>query len=439
MADTSSLPLSNMRVLAIALPVVLSNATVPVLGLVDTYVIGQLGDPVAIGAVAMGAVIITSIFWMFGFLRMGTTGLTAQAVGQGDAGETTLLLTRALMIGLAAGGLCIAVQWPLFYAVFALSPASPEVEMLAQGYLEIRVLGAPAAIAVYGISGWLVGQGRTGALLLLQISVNGLNILLDCWFVLGLSWGVSGVALATLAAEYFGLLFGLWLVRDGFKSGLWRNWARVFDGVKLRRMALVNRDIMLRSMLLTGGFVLFSFLGSSFSNEILAANQILLQFLHVTAYALDGFALAAETLVGQAVGARNRLGLRRAVWLTGMWGGISVSLSALGFAVLGGLLIQEMTTSLAVQDVALRYLPWMVLAPLTGVLAWMMDGVFIGATRTREMRDMMCISFCGFLISLWITIPMWGNHGLWFSINILFILRGITLLWCYPNIERDLS
>ncbi|MDF1854490.1 MATE family efflux transporter [Pseudooceanicola sp.] len=427
--------LSNRRVLRIAFPIVLSNATVPILGAVDTGVVGQLGEAGPIGAVGIGAVTITSIYWAFGFLRMGTTGLVSQAHGEGDRSEVAALLTRGLMLAWAGGLLLILLQLPIFAAAFSLSPASAEVESLAAGYLRIRIYSAPFAISVYVLTGWLIAQERTAGMLAIQVVMNGVNILLDLWFVLGLGWGVSGVAVATLISEASGAALGLWLCRAAFRDPAWRDWPRVFDRVRLKHMAVVNTDIMIRSMLLLSIFTSFMFFGAQFGDVQLAANQVLLQFLHITAYALDGFAYAAETLVGQALGARARPALRRAALLTSGWGGLSCLAMALTFAMAGGPMIDLMTTAPEVRIAAREFLPWMVIAPLTGCMAWMLDGIFVGATRSRDMRNMMLISASAYFAAAFLLIPIWGNHGLWIAFHVSFLLRGLTLLARYPALE----
>ena len=435
--QTNSKDLSHKRVLGVAIPIVLANATIPILGAVDTAVVGQLGLAVPIGAVGIGAIIITAIYWLFGFLRMGTTGLTAQAIGSGDKPETSALLVRGVIIGFTAGLILIIAQVPIFLGALQLSPASMEVESLAQKYLQIRVYSAPAAIALFGITGWLIAKEKTREVLLLQLALNGINITLDLVFVLKLGWGVEGVAIATLIAEWSGLIFGLWLAREGFNNGYWKNWIQIFDRVRLIQMAKVNSDIMIRSILLEIGFVSFLFLGSSFDDATLAANQVLIQFLHITAYALDGFAFAAEALVGQALGAKNRPLFRRAVIMTSQWGLGSVILMALAFFVFGNSIINIMTTAQDVRTVGYEYLPWMVIAPLAGAAAWMLDGIFIGATRTADMRNMMFISFCIYLIALALLLPSYGNHGLWASLIIFSIARGVTLGFKYPALEKS--
>ena len=427
--------ITHKRVLSIAFPIVLANATVPILGAVDTGVVGQLGDPVPIGAVGIGAIILTSIYWLFGFLRMGTTGMTSQALGREDQGEVDALLIRALIVGTCAGLLFILAQLPIFAAGFWISPASAAVEDSARQYMAIRVWSAPAAIALFGINGWLIASERTRSVLVLQLWMNGLNIVLDLYFVLGLGWGVGGVATATFIAEWSGLALGLWFCRDVFRRPHWNAWPRVLDRARLWTMAAVNRDILLRSLFMEAIFVSFLFFGARFGDVPLAANQILLQFLHVTAYALDGFAFSAETLVGQAFGAKNATRLRRAAKLTSLWGLIVVVVFAAAVWAFGPFVIELMTTSDPVRTEAKALLPWMVACPILGLAAWMLDGIFIGATRTADMRNMAAVSATIYFAAVW-ALDDYGNDGLWMALLISLVARGVTLGARYPALER---
>jgi len=429
--------LTHRRVLAIALPIVLSNATVPILGVVDTGVVGQLGEAAPIGAVGIGAIILSAVYWLFGFLRMGTTGLTSQASGAGDADEVDALLSRALLIGISAGLVMIVAQVAIFQGAFRVSPASAEVEALAHDYMAIRIWSAPATIALYGITGWLIAQERTRAVLVIQVGMNGANIALSYYLGLGLGWGVAGVAWATFFAEWGGLVLGLWFCRGVFGRAAWKSAARVFDTVRLRHMALVNSDILIRSVLLQAVFVSFLFFGSGFGDVQLAANQILMQFLQVTAYALDGFAFSAEALVGQALGARARGALRRSAALSSLWGAIVCAALAVSFAIFGGAVIDIMTTAPDVRAVARSYLPYMVAAPIVGVAAWMLDGIFIGATRTRDMRNMMVVSAAIYFATVIPLMAAFQNHGLWIGLLLNFVVRGATLGWKYPALEAE--
>jgi MATE family multidrug resistance protein len=434
---TSAGSITHKRVLSIAVPIVLSNATVPILGAVDTGVVGQLGQAAPIGAVGLGTVILSSIFWLFGFLRMGTTGLVAQARGAGDTGEVSALLSRVIMIAFAGGIVLIAFQTPILWAAFQVAPASSEVETLARSYIAIRIWSAPFAIAVFGLTGWLIASERSRAVLALQLWMNGLNIVLDMWFVLGLGWGVEGVAIATVIAEMTGAMFGLYLCRPALKHPDWKSWSKVFDVVRLTNMARVNTDIMIRSILLLTIMVSFAFFGAGFGDLTLAANHILMQFVSITAFAMDGFAFTAEVIVGQALGARSRETLRRGAIMSSIWGlGASLAMMFV-FAVFGGAIIDVMTTAPDVQAEARRYLPWMVVVPVIGLGAWMLDGIFIGATRTRDMRNMSAVSLAVYLAAVYALTPLFGAHGLWAALLISYVARGLTLAWKYPALERQ--
>lgn len=417
---------THARMWRIAGPIVLSNATVPLLGAVDTGVVGQLGQAAPIGAVGLGAVILATVYWVFGFLRMGTSGLAAQAQGAGDGAERAAVLMRALIVGLGAGLALILLQLALVAGAFSLAPASAEVEALTRQYLAIRIWGAPATIALYAVTGWLVGVERTRAVFLLQLWINGVNILLDLWFVLGLGWGVPGVAAATLIAEWTGLAFGLWFCRDAFGPVLAAAWGRLGDRVALVRMFAVNRDIMIRSVALQLCFTAFVFLGARHGDVTLAANQVLLQFLGILSYALDGFAFAAETLVGQAIGAKAAREVRQAVRLALMWTFWSGVVLGLGFWLAGPWLIDLMATAPDVRAEARHYLPWIVAAPIFGALAWAYDGIYIGALLTQEMRRLMLIAAGAYVVALGVTWPL-GNHGLWAAMMVLFAVRSVLM------------
>ena len=434
--STTTAEISHKRLLRIAFPIVIANATVPLLGAVDVAVIGQIGQAAPLGAVGLGAVILTTLYWIFGFLRMSTSGLAAQAHGAGDLAERTAVLLRALLIGAVAGLALILLQIPLFWAAFQAAPASQAVEGYARTYLGIRIWGAPATIMLYALSDWLIALERTRAVLMLQLVQNGLNVGLNLWFVLGLHWGVGGVATATQIAEWGGLALALWLARDGFGAVLGQAWGRVFHAAPLRAMFQASRDIMGRSVLLQLSFTSFVFLGARFGDVTLAANHVLMQFLELTAYALDGFAFAAEALVGQAVGAQAWGQARRAKAIAMQWGFAGAALMALMFAVFGGPIIALMTTAQDVQAEALRYLPWLVAAPVLGVASWILDGVFIGALLTGAMLRAMLIAVAIYAVGLVVLIPLAGNHGLWAALMLLNLLRALTLWRALPAALR---
>ncbi len=426
--------ITHARVLKVAGPIIISNATVPLLGAVDTAVIGQLGQAAPLGAVGLGAVILATLYWAFGFLRMSTSGLAAQAKGAGDEAEVSATLLRALIVGLVAGLGLVVLHVPLIWAAFQIAPATSEVEGFARTYLAIRIWGAPATIALYALTGWLIALERTRAVLFLQVWQNGLNIGLDLWFVMGLGWGIGGVASATLIAEWTGLGLGLFLARQAFGPILKAAWARVPNPAALRQTFRASRDIMARSVILQLSFTTFVFLGARFGTATLAANHVLLQFLEITAFALDGIAFAAETLVGQAMGARAVAEVRRACLLSFQWGFVGAGVMALAFLLAHGPIIDLLTTAPDVRAQARIYVPWLVAAPLIGVASWIYDGIFIGALLTRHMLRAMALSVAIYALALVLLVPNFGNHGLWAALMILLVARAVTLWRASPAI-----
>ena len=432
------LDITNKRVLTIAIPIVLSNITVPILGAVDTAVVGQLGKAAPVAAVGVGAIIITSFYWLFGFLRMGTTGLVAQAVGSKDESEVRAYLLRALILGLLAGLFIFTLRTPLMELGLWISPASSDVEELAQKYISIRVWSAPAAIGLYGIVGWLIALERTKSVLFLQFFMNGVNVLLDIWFVLVLNWGVQGVAIATVIAEVSALILGLLICYDRFKDKSWPTLRIVFSIARLKNMLSINLDILLRSIILEVIFVSFLLYGGKFGDVKLAANQVLLQFLHIAAHGLDGFALAAETLVGQAFGKKDRSILRKSIIVSSKLAFLLSCIMAISFLLFGSSLIDLMTTAENVRLEAKSYIIFITLVPILGVSAYMLDGIFIGATKTKDMRNMMFITLIFYVIAVLLLVPYFQNTGLWSALLISFIVRGATLAFRYPSLEKSI-
>ena len=370
---------------------------------------------------------------------MGVSGLTAQALGEKNIIEANALLIRSLIIGFVVGLFFIILQSPLFFGALYISPASEDVKFLAKDYLNIRIYSGPAVIGLYGITGWLIAKERTKSIFLIQFLMNAINISLDLVFVLQLEMGVEGVAYASLIAEWSGFLIGLWLTKEAFGKSTWKNKKYIFDTILLKKMAIVNTDILIRTLLLQAAILSFIFLGSSFDDNTLAANQILIQFLHISSYGLDGFAVASESLVGKAVGAKKINDLRQTVKVTSIWGAITIIFMTAFFGIFGDIFIKLMTTSIDIQNITTQYLPWMIMAPLAGGASWMLDGIFIGATRTTDMRNMMIISFIVYIISIIIFLPYFGNHGLWLALIIFYITRGITLGLRYNKIEISLT
>ena len=436
-ATGDTAPISHARILALAGPIILSNVSVPLLGVVDTAIVGRLDDPAFIGAVAVGATLFSFLYWSFGFLRMGTTGLTAQARGARDGIEVTACLARALMIAGAAGGALILLQALLAAGAFPLMDASAEVEGHARTYFAIRIWSAPAALGMFALVGWFVGLSRTRTVLVLQLLLNGLNIALDLVLGLWMGWGVVGVAVGTVIAEWTATLTGLAIALAHARKTPLPSWAQIVERARLVRTIAVNRDIMIRSILLLLAFAIFTREGARAGDLTLAANAVLIHFFHVSAYALDGFAFAVEALVGEAIGGKNRNALRRAVRLTTLWSAGAALFASLVYLAAGGLVIDLLTILPEVRAEARVYVLWAALAPLTGVWCFLLDGIFIGATRGREMRNAMIAAFAVYLAAWATLIPAFGNHGLWATIHVFFIARALTLLVYYPRVVGD--
>ena len=428
------------RIWRLAWPIIISNVSASLLGAADTAVMGHLPDAAYIGAVAVGALILSYLQWIFGFLRMSTTGLTAQAFGARDMGELRALLARSLLLAIAIAGILVALQAPMGRLAFAIIDPSDRVGALSMAYFDIRIWGLPGALAIFAVTGWLIGIQRTGAALLLQLGFNGLNLALDLLFVLGFGWGVEGVAAGTVIAEYSGLGIGLWLVRGTLGgSGGHIEWSTVLDRARLRALLGINLNVFIRSILIVSAIAYMTVIGARLGDTILAANAILLLFETFTGQALDGFAFAAEALVGSAIGARDRARYRSAVRVAGLWSLVAAIVFALVFAIMGGAIIASLTNLPEVRAAALEYLPWAVVAPLVLVWGYLLDGIFIGATRSAEMRKAMILSVLVYAGALWLLVPVWGNHGLWAAFIVLAAARALTLAPFYPRIERAIT
>jgi MATE family multidrug resistance protein len=428
------------RIWRLAGPIILSNVSVPLLGIVDTAVMGHLPGPQYIGAVAVGAVIFHVVYWGMGFLRMGTTGFTAQALGANDADEVRATLTRALIVAVLLGVALIAVQRPIAWAALPLIKASPQVEPLTDLYFSIRIWGAPAALANFVFVGWFVGIHNTRAALVLQIVMNGVNIVLDLWFVPGLGWGVEGVAIATLIAEIGAVALGAALVMRNLLpiGGRWRR-ALILDAGRIRKMMSLNRDIFIRSLCLMGSFAVFTSVGARIGDVALAANAVLFNFQIFMAYALDAFAFAAEALVGSAIGAGDRTRYRTAVRVTSVWALVFAAGFAVFYAMAGASVIDAITDIEPVRAAARDYLPWAIVLPLISVWSFQLDGIFIGATRGSDMRNAMMLSTFAYIATLAVLVPWLGNHGLWIAFTVFMVARAITLGALFPAIGRSIE
>ncbi len=423
---------THRGVLAIAVPMTLAYLSTPLLGVVDTAVIGRLGEAHLIGAVAVGAMIFDVIFTTFNFLRSGTTGLTAQALGADDETAETAALYRAGLIAIGSSILLLLLQGPLLDVALKVIGASAAVEQETRHYFHVRMLGTPFALTNYVILGWFLGLGRARTGLLLQVLLNGLNIALDSWFVLGLGWGVTGIAAGTVISEATTTLVGALLAARLLGPRLRVAWAVIAERAGLLRTFGLNRDIMIRSFSLLAAFTLFTAGGARQGDIVLAANAILMNFFFAGSYFLDGFATAAEQLAGRALGARYEPAFRRAVSLTSVWGFGLAGLMSLVLLTGGPTFIDLLTTAPDVREIAGRYLVWAAFTPVFGVLAFEFDGVYIGATWSGDMRNMMLLSLAVFVVAAWAAVPALGNDGLWLALTLFLLVRGVTLAARYP-------
>lgn len=426
---------THARVLSIAVPMTLANLTTPLLGIVGTAIVGQLGEAHLLGAVAISAVVFDCVFWLFGFLRMGTVALTAQALGAGDPIEQRAVLARALVMAGGIGALLLLLQWPIAWAAYEIMGASAAVTEAAQVYFFVRIWSAPVTLANYAILGWLIGLARTDLALALQVAINLVNMAATALFVLSLGWGVAGAALGTMVAETAGLIAGLALAWQLGRRALPLSWATVLDTAKLIRMVAVNRDIMIRTAALITAFTFFMAQGARSGDTMLAANAVLYNLVLIAAYFLDGFATAAEQLCGRAVGARDPRAFTLAVRMAIGWGFVCALVVSTVFVTAGPWLIALMTTSPEVREAAQQFLLFAALAPLAGVFAYAFDGIYIGATWTRDMRNLMLVSLALYLASWWISQPF-GNAGLWIALLTFLAARGILQALRYPALLR---
>jgi MATE family multidrug resistance protein len=415
--------ISHRIVFGIAAPMTLAHLSTPLLGLADTAVIGQVGDAALIGAVALSAVLFDFLFWGFGFLRMGTAGLTAQALGADDGPEQRAVFLRALVMAGVLGLAVVSLQAAIAAAAFPLLGGSPAVTAAAKLYFSIRVWSAPFAFGNYAVLGWLIGMGRTTTGLFLQIGINLVNILLCILFTLGLGWGVAGTALATALSEACAAVIGLVVVAAHFGGRFGVPASIVFDKAKFVRMIAINRDIMLRTLALLAAWLFFARQGALAGDVTLAANAILNNFFLLGGYFLDGVATAAEQLCGRSMGANNRPAFETAVRYSIFWSLLlAVGMSALLFLA-GGAFIDFMARSAAVREEARHFLGYAAFAPVAGSLAFTFDGVYIGATWNGAMRNLMVLALACYFVLWWLLQPL-GNHGLWLALIGFLVARG---------------
>ncbi len=440
MRKPAASPYTHRNIRALAAPMILSNVTVPLLGLVDTAVMGHLPDPRYLAAVAVGGTIFSFLFMGLNFLRMGTTGLAAQARGAGDGDLARAVLAQALIIALGLASLLLLIQRPT--GQLAMWLIAPEAQVVAPAwtYFTVRIWAAPAVLANFALIGWFIGMQNTRAPLYIMLLINLSNIGLSLLFVVGLGYRTGGVAAASVLAEFAGLTLGAWLVgRELATFGGSLKRLRVLDPAGLRRIFSVNANLLVRTLSLMFVFGFLTAQGARQGTAVLAANAILIQFQYFMAYALDGFAHAAEALVGRALGERNPAGFQRAVRLSLIWSAsVAVCFSTV-YAVSGNSIITLLTGQADLRALTAEFLPWIVLSPLVSFWSFLFDGVFVGATWAREMRNTMLFSaFVVFVPAFYLgQLAGMGNHGLWLAFVIFMAARALTMGRAYRHLRTQ--
>lgn len=421
----------------------LANALAPVVGLVDTFVIGRYVGTAGLAGIGLGAVIYGIAYWGFGFLRMSTAGLTAQSDGANNQRDVQAHLLRAVPLGIAIGLSVFVLQTLLLVLAFKVFTADAVIETHAEVYIRARLWGLPATLGSIALMGWFVGVGRAGRALSMQIVLNVVNIILSPIFVIAMGWGLYGVAIASAVAEWFGLAAGLMLARaEVMRRGGWAvgvtDKSVLLDIGALKKLGVTNSNIFIRTMTLTIGFSFFGNAAASEGKVFLAANHIHMQFITMVALVLDAFAHTAEAVTGSAFGAKNKARFDRAVRLTTEFSAMFAVLSSALIWLGGPYVIALLTKDPAVIDTAMTYLPFSALVPVLGFAAYQMDGIFIGTTQTRAMRNAGIASVAIYIIAHYILQPQFGPHGLWAAFLVYYIARAVMLGLYYPSITKQM-
>ena len=426
------------KIWGIAWPAILSNISVPLLGLVDSAILGHLGSSKYLGAVAVGAALLSFLYWGFSFLRMGTTGLVARAEGAGDSYGSILVLIRSSALALALAVLVILLHHPLISLGLALMSPAPELQTLAQSYAGIRIASAPAVLVTYTVVGWFIGRQNTRWPMLIVVITNGANIGLDFFLIMGLGMNSDGAALATVIAEYLGCgvaLFAVYKQLPAIDTALLKG--DLLDVSAYKQLLNSNRHLFVRTICLLFSFAFFIAQGENYGNEVLAANTLMMQLLMLAAYGMDGFAFAAEGLAGQRLGGRDLLAFERAVKRCTLWTMATALAMSLSFALLQPLLIDVLTGIDSVKELMSQFFPWLIVLPLLAAPSYLLDGVFIGAAETRYMMSTMLLSVGLVYLPLWYLFSGLGNHGLWLAFTGFNLARGVSLYYWYRRLTHE--
>ena len=421
--------------LSLSIPIILANLAQPVLSAVDTAIAGHMADIAVLGGVALGGLFFSFVFWGFGFLRMGTTGLVAQALGAGEDEALRATVLRAFTLALAFGLVLLAIRTPLIHGVIALLGGSATVQAHAIEYCSARIWSAPFVLSNFVVLGYLLGAQQARLALLVQVVINIVNVVAVLLFVYTFQWGIAGIGAATACADTVGFVLGVTLLLMLRPRGLPPiQWSAIFERDAMLHMIGINRDIFVRTACLLISFGWFAHAGAKLGDTVLAANALLLNFQTFMAYALDGFANAAEALVGAALGARHRAALREAIRVTLIWTGGGALAFSLCYLVVGPWIIDQLTDQPAVRATARVFLLWAAASPLLSSWSFALDGMFIGATRTRDMMVSMAIAMAAFLIAAFSLERLFGNHGLWAAFMVFMIVRAATLAVRVPKL-----
>lgn len=417
----------HKEILRIALPAIVSNITVPLLGLIDVAIVGHLGAASYIGAIAVGGMLFNIIYWIFGFLRMGTSGLTSQAYGANDVQECRRLLARSIGIGLLTAFLLIILQYPIERAALFIIGPTEEVRQLASIYFRICIWGAPAILGLYSFSGWFIGMQNSRYPMFIALAQNLANIAASLILVYGYGLKIEGVAIGTLIAQYAGLLMAYLLWKRGYAhTGIAEGMRTLLNREAMTRFFQVNKDIFLRTLCLVSVTLYFTSAGASQGEIILAVNTLLMQLFTLFSYFMDGFAYAGEALTGKYIGANEPQALKRMIRRLFQWGtGIAITFTLL-YGLGGESFLQLLTDEQIVIEAARSYRYWTLLIPIAGYAAFLLDGIFIGATVTTLMLRGMCIATVGFFVTYLALRTSIGNHALWLAFIIYLSLRGIA-------------
>ncbi len=420
----------NKSILKLAIPNIVTNITVPLLGLVDLALMGQLDNPVYIGAIALGSIIFNIIYASFNFLRMGSTGFTAQAWGAKLKDEVSLVLIRSLLVAMGLALMLICLQYPIQWISFLILDGSNEVRILAQEYFYIRIWAAPATIGLYAFFGWFLGVQNAKIPMIIALVVNVVNIVLNMVFVLILKMTSDGVALATVIAQYSGLLIAVIFFTTKYKEYLKIYPIKVvLQTQSIIRFFKVNSDIFIRTLLLLLTLAFFTNTSAKMGDNILAINTLLFQFFFIFSYFADGFAFAGEALTGKAFGANNKVLLKQTITKLFHWGWGAAILTSLVYLISIDTLMSFLTTNQLILETAKDFNIWVIIIPLTSTAAFIWDGIYVGVTASKEMRNAMIISTIFVFIPIYfITASFWGNNSLWFALNAFMVARAF-LMW----------